>query len=283
MRACDRTVRRSHPFEELIERLHSGFLWACFERGLEMDAIPRATVLASQAFTAGIPFTLIVSAFALRGRDFASHLIHRFGLRGSTAEQVRALFNSPHDVRSGVTLLGVLFLVVAAMGLARSLQIIYERSFGFPHLGLRARWRAAAWLLGATVYIVVFVLLGPNIWAGSASVASAFAAILPSAAFWLWTPRMLVGPRVSLRRLLPTAALTTTAVMALVLVSPLYMPKTIRDNAARFGTIGVAFSLLSWLVVLAFLLVGCAVIASQLDAERADRERAGAARAHDSD
>jgi membrane protein len=68
--------------------------------------------------------------------------------------------------------------------------------------------------------------------------------------------------------LVAVAALTTFAVTPLAFVSPLYMPSMIRDDAARFGTFGAAFALLSWLVVLAFLIVGSAVVASQLDRER---------------
>jgi hypothetical protein len=57
-------------------------------------------------------------------------------------------------------------------------------------------------------------------------------------------------------------------VTILVLVSPLYVPNAIHDDAACFGMIGVAFALLSRLVVLAFLLVGSAIIASEIDRRR---------------
>jgi uncharacterized BrkB/YihY/UPF0761 family membrane protein len=104
---------------------------------------------------------------------------------------------------------------------------------------------------------------------GRPNVPRALISILGSYVFWLWTPRILLGPRVAWHRLLPIAGLTTVAVTILALASPLYMPTMIRDDAARFGAIGAAFALLSGLVVLAFLVVGSAVAASQFDRDRA--------------
>jgi heme A synthase len=46
-------------------------------------------------------------------------------------------------------------------------------------------------------------------------------AILAGLIFWLWTPRIMFGPRVPWRSLVPIAALTTFAVTLLAYVSPL--------------------------------------------------------------
>ena len=39
--------------QHAADRLRGGFIGACLERALEMDAVQRAIVLASQAFTRG--------------------------------------------------------------------------------------------------------------------------------------------------------------------------------------------------------------------------------------
>jgi membrane protein len=265
--------------ESIIRRLRGGFLGDCLQRALEMEAVQRAVVLASQAFAAGIPFVIVLSAVAPRGRDLADRLIDRFHLHGSTADQVRALFLSHNDVGGAVTWISVAFLVVSMMNLAGSLQVVYERALSVAHIGLRDRWRSAVWLLGTALYIGEFVQLRPNVSAGGTNIPRLLLSILGSCVYWLWTPRILLGPRRSWRRLVPIAGLTTIAVTMLTIASPLYMPTAIKDNAARFGTIGVAFALLSWLVVLGFLVVGSAVVASQLDRERPlVRDAVGAAR-----
>jgi membrane protein len=264
--------------EDVSRRLRSGFLGGCLQKALEIDAVARAVALASQAFTAGIPFAIVVSALSPRGKEFADRLIHRFHLSGSTADQVRTLFLAPNDVRGAVTWIGVIFLIISMMSLAGSLQVLYERTLNVSHIGLRARWRAAVWLLGGAAYIGWFVELKPNIYSGGTNIPRALLSVLASIVFWLWTPRILLGPRTSWRRVAPIAALTSTAVAILTVASPLYMPNMIRNDASRFGTIGVAFSLFSWLVVLAFLIVGSAVVASQVSRRGAViADRAGAA------
>lgn len=255
-------------FERIVRRLRGGFLWGCVERALAMEAVQRAVVLASHAFTAGIPFVIVLSAVAPRDRDLADRLIARFHLHGSTADQVRALFLTHNDIGGAVTWIGVVFLIVSLFNLESSLQVVYERALSVPHVGLRSRWRAPVWLLGTAAYVGEFIQLRPNVFAGGANIGWLVLSMLGSYVYWLWTPRILLGPRVSRRRLALIAALTTAAVTLLTIASPLYMPRMIRDDAARFGTIGVAFALLSWLIVLAFLVVGSAVVASQLDGER---------------
>lgn len=262
-------------FASVVDRSRRGFLGACLERAVAMEAISRSIVLASKGFTAGIPLIIVASALAPGNRDFAAHLIHRFQLHGSTADQVRLLFNTSSDVRGAVTWVSVLFLIASAMSFARSLQSMYERTLNLAYVGLRARWRGAVWVLGACVYFGVLAQLKPNISAGGTNILRAVVSVVPSFAFWLWTPRILLGPRIPWRRFVPIAALTTIAVTIFEVATPLYMPQIIRDDAARYGTIGAAFALLSWLVILAFLIVGSAVVASQIDREREQPEAYG--------
>jgi membrane protein len=254
--------------QHAADRLRGGFIGACLERAVEMDAVQRAIVLASQAFTAGIPLTIVFSALTPGNRDAVERLINRFHVTGSTADQVRALFLSGEDVRGAATWIGVVFLIGSALSLATSLQKVYERAMIVPHVGLRDRWRTVVWLLLTAGYIEWFIALRPNIYDGGPNIPLTVLSVVGSYVYWLLTPRILLGPRQSWRRFAPVAGFTTIAVTLLELASPLYMPQMIRDDAARFGMIGVAFALISWLVVLSFLIVGSTVIASELGRRR---------------
>ena len=75
-------------------------------------------------------------------------------------------------------------------------------------------------------------------------------------ALWLWTPYLLLGKRVARARLRVTAVLTAASVTALSLVSIVYMPHVIASSADRFGAIGIAMALVSWLIGGAFVIVG---------------------------
>jgi uncharacterized BrkB/YihY/UPF0761 family membrane protein len=70
---------------------------------------------------------------------------------------------------------------------------------------------------------------------------------------------LLMG-RVRLRSLLPCGVLTGVAVLVLGRVAVIVVPRTVRSNEQRFGTIGVIFAVQSWLVVLSCTIVLAAVI-----------------------
>jgi membrane protein len=63
---------------------------------------------------------------------------------------------------------------------------------------------------------------------------------------------------------LPGAALTGAGQAGAILVSGLYLPIAISHEAERYGLVGVAIALLSWLVVFGLLLVVSAVLSAEL-------------------
>ncbi len=73
----------------------------------------------------------------------------------------------------------------------------------------------------------------------------------------------MLGARVPWRRLAPGAVVSAVAQVLVGWGGSLWVPHLIERNAGRYGVIGVAVALISWLVVLAFLLVASAVIGAQ--------------------
>ena len=90
---------------------------------------------------------------------------------------------------------------------------------------------------------------------------------------WLITPYVLLGRRIPWRPLVPMALLTSLGMTILAICSAIWMPRSVATSAAQFGTIGVAFALLSWLVGYGFVLVvaasGGAVIEERRKTRRA--------------
>jgi membrane protein len=90
---------------------------------------------------------------------------------------------------------------------------------------------------------------------------------------WLATPAILLGPR-EWRRLLPGALVSATLGALLGVASGIYIPILLTWSADRYGLIGVAFSIQSWLLAAAFTVVVGAVVgavASQRLGDRLDR------------
>ena len=81
---------------------------------------------------------------------------------------------------------------------------------------------------------------------------------------WLLTPFVLLSRRIPWRALVPTGVLTGIGMTAFGIGSVVYMPRAIEESADRYGSIGIAIALVSWLVGAGFVLVGCAVVGAVL-------------------
>jgi membrane protein len=86
------------------------------------------------------------------------------------------------------------------------------------------------------------------------------------------TPYLLLGRRLSWRRLAPVAVLSTIGMTGVGIWSVIWMPHVVASSAKQFGVIGVGFALLTWLVAAAVVLTiaaaGGAVVADRVDEHR---------------
>ena len=82
----------------------------------------------------------------------------------------------------------------------------------------------------------------------------------------LWWPvqRLLLGGRANWRQLLPGAVVLGAGQVGVMAVSGVYLQWVIEDQAGRYGLIGVAFVLVSWLIVLGLLVVLGAVLSAEM-------------------
>ena len=232
------------------------------ERLAEVEFVDRSVALASQAFVALIPLLLVSSSLLPRSerRSFADSLVRRFELHDPSASDVRQVFAQPAEVRNTLSIVGVLVLVVAALSFCRALQRLYERAWRLPALGVRGTPGQLAWLGIMVVYISLAGALNTAAGEWLGPVAGVAVGLGCGVALWLWTPYLLLGKRVARARLRVTAVLTAASVTALSLVSIVYMPRAIASSADRFGAIGIAMALVSWLIGGAFVIVGATVI-----------------------
>ena len=251
------------------------------ERLVEVELFDRAVALASQAFVALIPFMVVVAAVMPYDEQpsFAESIVSRFHLRGDSAAAVETLFASPSGVTSTLNGLGVLLLVVSALSFCRAMQRLYERSWRLPARGVRSSGSHLIWLGLAAVYASLGTTLNTRAaeWLGpTGRLAVGF---VLSCLLWMWTPYLLLGRRVERRALRSTGILTAVGMTAFSAASLFYMPRSIESAAEQFGSIGIAISIVSWLIGAGFVLVASAalgaVLASrpplQREAEQAQR------------
>ena len=275
MRTAGASVREARSaVETTLRRLAETAIGRYAEALIEMRIVDRALALASKLFVAILPLSILSTAL-VSGRSFGEQLVIRFGLTGEGARAARALFASPAIVQSGVGVIGLVMLVSSVLSFGRALERVYLDSWGLPAARAAVKGRLV-WLAGFCVFLVIVTPVHSLVASlGAPRFTQVVAAVLGGALF-LWTPYVLMGRRVAWRRLLPTAAISGAAALLFGVGSAILMPGVVTQNATRYGYIGVAFSLVTWLFCLASLIVAAAVLGAQLERER---ERAAAEKA----
>ena len=261
----------------------SDFVRLYIRRVLDMEGVDRAIVLAAQAFTALFPLMIVYGSLVSGsgGDETAQKLIERFDLDESSAETVRTLFAAgPEDVQ--FQLIGALLVFLSALSFTRAAQRLYERAWQLPRVGVWGTGWGVVWLVALLGWLSVQPLLSGDLDGPLAVIAS----LASGCVVWLATPYLLLGRRVSWKRLAPGAVLTAVFMTVVGIGSAIAMPRVLSEGAEEFGTIGVAFALISWLTVIGFALMaaaaGGAVLAEEISATR-ERQAEGASRETPSD
>jgi membrane protein len=229
---------------------------------VEMDGVDRAMALAAQAFVALIPLVIVVAVSTERGHGstLADQIVNRFGLEDSTATAVRRALPATGTVENGLSVLSVLVLVISALSFTRALQRMYERAWGLEARSFRDTAWGFVWLGAFALYSILHPLLHGHV-SGSLGLGASLAG---GTIFWLLTPYVILARRLHWRRLVPQAILTAIGMAILRAGSAIYMPHALASSAREFGTIGCAFTLVSWLFATAIVLVGSAAIGASL-------------------
>jgi membrane protein len=258
-----------------VQRIQKSIVWRIVVAAIEIRLYDRALTIAGQAFIALVPL-LIVLATLLRSSDAAAigdWLIERFALTGASADAVRSLFGRPPSASSSLTILSVITVLISASSFARSTQRTYEVAWQLPARGLR---RTLDGIQGACLLLMVPAVLAYL--AGVADdlpgglIASLVAQTCAAVPGWWLATRLLLSRRVGWRLLLPGAVVSALALVLVSQAGALYVPYLIERNTERYGVIGVAIALISWLIVLALMVVSSAVVGAQLGAALAEHD-----------
>lgn len=243
-------------------------------RFVSVQGVDRAMALGAQAYTALIPLLIVYASLLPRAEseDFADVMIKEFELRGSTAASFKRAFAPAGDVESGVTLLGIVLLLVSALSFTRGMQRLYEGAYDLEKLGVRNTPKALQWL----VLVAVFLTVRPLALEAVHGWVDVVLTLTASTLIWLLTPYLLLGRRVSWERLLPGAVLAALGMAGVGVWSVIWMPQLLASSAGQFGIIGIGFALLTWLVAIAGVIVvsttGGALIADRVAAYRTKDE-----------
>jgi membrane protein len=225
-----------------------------------------ASSVTTTAFLAIFPLALV--AIAVLGylnagsSDFANRVVENLGLHGAAARTVTQALDTASQSRRASTIIGLLGLAWSGLGLANALRAAYNRAWQVQERGVRSRAVSIMWLAGAGAIFAVSV--------GATTVVqflpAAFAplgivlALAVSFGLFMWTARVLADVDIPLRALVPGAIVGAIGFEVLKAVGAYVVPRLVASSSALYGTLGVVFALLAWLLFFGRLVVYTAVV-----------------------
>ncbi len=213
-------------------------------------------------------FALLVLAVALLGfisadnNHLARDITADLGLTGQAARIITDSVNAAQKSRSLATVVGVVGIVWLGTSFALVVANAFDAAWRVPGRGARDRVWGLLWLLGAALLIAAAGVatacwdLLPTVFAPLVIVIS----LTANAALWMWTSWLLPNRRVAWRLLVVPALLAAVALEVLKVVGAYVVPHYVARSSELYGTIGVVFAILLWLLILGRVVVYVAVI-----------------------
>ncbi|HEY1737807.1 MAG TPA: YhjD/YihY/BrkB family envelope integrity protein [Acidimicrobiia bacterium] len=238
-----------------------------FRRMSHVDGWNQAMLLGANIVLTLLPLFVLLGAIASQrvDDDISLHM----GLDDRAAAAVRQLFVA-HTPKFGIAiLLAGAMLTFWTLSIVASLQNLYERVFCVERRGMRDAHRFVVWMVALCLSIaLVGVSVRPVLHEPGAPVlveTVTFGLLTP---FVWWTMHFLLRGRVAWRDLLPAAIATGLCTVGLGVFSKLYFSSTIISDTQLYVSIGAVFSIVTWLIAVATIVVVGAVAGAEWTASR---------------
>jgi membrane protein len=158
--------------------------------------------------------------------------------------------------------IGLVGLLWSGLGVVGAMQYSYDQVWQVEERGIKDKLYGLAWLAGAvlvfTASAAATALLA--ILPGFLSPVALLVALATNVALWWWTAKILPNRDVGWRPLLPGAILGGVGLEVLKAVGGFYVPRLVSRSSQLYGSIGIVFAILAWLLLLGQLVVYSSVL-----------------------
>jgi membrane protein len=218
-------------------------------------------------------FAVAVLAIAVLGfvsagnANVAQTLTRQLGLTGQAARTVHEAVDTARRRRDVATVVGLVGLAWTGTSLAIVIADAYNAAWHVDRRGLVDRAVGVAWLAGASVAIAAggFATAAWSVLPGVFAPLVVVVSVATNAALLVWTSWILPNRRVPVRVVVPAALLGAVALEVLKVVGAYAVPHLVARSSQVYGTIGVVFALLAWLLVFGRLVVYVALVEARGD------------------
>jgi membrane protein len=262
-------VNRERVVRMLTFWLRPEFVLRVVNRFQKVAGFDRAIALASGGLTAMIPLTIVTSAVAsqLGGKNTAERIIDRYELTGGGAEAVTDVFAPPGGSSTSIGVIGFLFLMVAVLSFTRGVQRLIEQTWELEPLSVRNTFNGLLWIGGITLYLALSGILHAVLGRSRLELSAALLATPLTAAFLVWTGRVLSAKRIERHNLLPFGILGAVLLAVYSVGATVYVPHLFSSYATRYGVIGAVFAMISALFCVMVVVVGSAAAGREIGDE----------------
>lgn len=242
-----------------------GVAWRVNKRFGELKGNNLAAAITFQSFLSLFPLLLVVVAavgFVASGdATVGPRIISKLGLTGDAASTINDAIKTAASSPKVAGPIGLAGLLWSGLGLVNALQYGLDQVWQVEERGIKDKAFGALWLLGAAALFVagagVTALL--NFLPGVLAPLAIVIGLLVNFALWVWTFRVLPNRRLPWAAVFPGAIVAAIGMEVLKVVGGVYLPRTIASSSALYGSIGVVFAVLAWLLLFSRLMLYSAV------------------------
>ncbi len=227
---------------------------------------PLSSSIALSTFVSLFPMLLVIIAVvgfvSSSDSSFALRLVDDLGLRGTAAETVRDAIDTAEGSRRAASAIGLVGLLWSGLGVVGSLQAALNSVWQVQGRGMVDKLVALRWMAGAGALFLATAALGPvlRLAPGPAKPLTVLLGLLLTTVLFVWTYTSLGNINVAWRTHLPGALVVAVGVEILKAIGSLYVPRAVSTASALYGSLGVVFAVLAWLLLYGRLIVYGAVV-----------------------
>jgi membrane protein len=194
--------------------------------------------------------------------DLAGRLVEQLGLQGESAKMMTDAVHAAERSRKAASIVGFLGLLWSGLGLVAALQFAFNSVWQVKDRGMKDKAFGLFWLGGAAVLFVGGAAATTALrWLpGFLAPVGVLVTFVVSFGLWLWTLRVLPNTKLPWRALVPGALLAAIGLEVLKAVGAYYVPRAVASSSQLYGSLGIVFAVLAWLLIFGRLLVYSAVV-----------------------
>lgn len=262
----DRLKQRARALGERHPVLQTA--WRVQQRVGEVQGSRLAAAISLSAFLSLFPLLLVAMAvlgFVSAGDpDLPSNTLDFLGLDASddAASVVLDTIDTAEESRAAASVVGLLGLAWTGLGLVGAIQYALNAVWQVVGRGFKGKLVAVGWLAGAALLFLASVVVTSliNALPGYLAPINLAVGLGLSFALFLWTMKVLAHRDIGWKALVPGAAFGAIGLEVLKVVASVYVPRLVASSSATYGSIGVVFAILAWLMLFGRLIVYASVV-----------------------